>query len=117
MPATLPETAILISDLVTMWPDVVPPLVDQGEADRINTLLGNILGKLKDKGKSVPPMIWVSDSPPKDSRAASLDGSTQIDPVWFRLAYDNWAHTELFRAFWATLSEDDRRKFFKQVPK
>lgn len=113
----LPPTAMEISDLVEMWPRLMPELRDQGEADRMNLLLGSILTDLAKRGREVPDMVYVADAPPEGERAFLLAGDPEgVKTVWFAAAYARWARTPLFKKFWESLSAEDKVQFFKQVP-
>ncbi len=114
--AELPNTAVDIAELVKLWPRVMPELKDQGEADRMNLLLGNLLGLLGRNGKQVPDMVYLSDMPPDVDRAKVLAGEQKIDPVYFNLAYSRWARSPLFQRFWASLTPAEQSEFYTQVP-
>lgn len=116
MAQPLPNTAVAIADLVKLWPEVMPPLKDQGEADRMNQLLGNLLTRLAKSNKVVPDMVFVTDSPPGTDRAKVLIGEETIDPVFFRLAYGRWARSPMFERFWDSLTPDEQKQFYQQVP-
>lgn len=115
--AQLPPTSIEIAEFMRLWPDVMPALKDQGEADRMNTLLGNLLDRFRRAGKTIPPMIYLSDAPPSEERQALLDSDGKINPVWFATTYERWWRSPLFKRFWESLSDDEKRQFFEQVPK
>lgn len=115
--ASLPNTAIAIADLVTLWTDAMPELRDQAEADRMNELLGNLLRKMRDAGKEVPAQVFLADEPPTDERAALLASPEMIRPVWFSLAYARWHKSNLFKAFWKSLDDADKAAFFNEVPR
>lgn len=114
--ADLPATAVDIAQLVKMWPQIMPPLKDSGEADRMNQLLGNLLTQLARSGKQVPDMVFLSDMPPEADRAKVLSGEQTIDPVYFKLAYAKWVRSPLFEHFWNSLTEAEKREFYTQVP-
>lgn len=114
---SLPNNAMLISDLTKLWPDVVPQLRDHGDADLVNRILGNILDRLHRAGKVVPDMVHVTDAPPGVDRAAVLAGTADIDPAWFAAAYARWTNTPLFLRFWDSLSPEEQKTYFAQIPR
>lgn len=114
--ATDPNS-VTIAELVRLWADVMPELRDQGEADRMNALLGNLLDRFKRAGKTVPPMPFITDAPPDVDRAALIEGNAKIDPIWFGLAYLRWWRGPLFKRFWESLSDDEKRSLFENLPK
>lgn len=113
----LPPTAIEIDELVKLWPIAMPELKDQGEADRMNELLGNLLNRIKRSGKTVPEPVFVTDEPAGDERQALLDSDGKISPEWFAIAYGRWWRGPLFKRFWETLTDDEKRQFFTNIPR
>jgi hypothetical protein len=111
MPAESPQKTITIVELFDMWASLMPPLRDQGEADQMNFLLGAISNRLRQQGKTVPPMVFITDTPADPERTEA------ITTEWFALAYERWWRTPLFRRFWDALSDDEKKQFFHQIPK
>lgn len=116
MPA-LPNDAILIADLVKLWPVAMPELRDAGEADRMNRLLGTLLDLMHRQGKVVPEMVYVTDAPPDVDRAALLAGDAKIEPAWFAAAYARWTNSPLFLHFWDSLTDEQRTGYFRLIPR
>jgi hypothetical protein len=115
--AALPRNALTTKELVDLWADAMPVLRDQGEADRMNELLKGLLDRLQRSGRDVPDMIFVSDEPPTGERAALLAGPDQIKPIWFSLAFARWDRSQVFKRFWASLSDEERARFFTEMPR
>ncbi len=113
----LPENAILITDLVKAWPEAVPDLRDSAEADVVNRILGSLLDTFHRQGKTVPDMVYVTDAPPNTDRAALVAGNAAIDPAWFAAAYGRWTNSPLFLEFWDSLTPDERKSYFAQIPR
>lgn len=117
MAAESPQKTIPIELLFELWGSLMPPLRDQGEADQMNFMLGALSNRLRQMGKTVPPMVFVTDEPPSDERAALIASGEMIRPEWFALAYERWWRTPLFRRFWESLSDEEKKQFFGEIPR
>ncbi len=106
---------VALTDLFAYWHDVMPDLRDQGEADVVNRLLGNLADRMSRAGKSIPPMVFVTDGPPDEQRDALIASGETIDPEWFALTYEKWWRSPLFRRFWESLSDEEKKQFFTLI--
>jgi hypothetical protein len=111
--AALPKNALTFEELIAVWRDKCPPLRDQGEADTLNRMLGNLLSEFADRGRAVPDPIFFAAMPPIDDRARLIAEGHPIEVVIFEAAVLRWNKSPHFKAFWDTLSDEGKKSFMR----
>lgn len=103
------------ADLLEMWPRLMPPLRDQGEADLVNRLLGNILADLRERGFETQGQVFVADASPSPERQQVIDSGAVMPAEFFALIYSRWDRSPQFRKFWSSMTDEERQNFWKVV--
>lgn len=108
-------SSVTVKEFVDIWLAAMPELRDTGEADLMNRFLGRIYAEMQRRGKVVPDMVFVTDQPPSPDREKLLASGDTIRAEHFAAAVSRWDQTPQFKRFWQSLTEEERKTFWKPV--